>query len=310
MYEFATGVIDVWEKRLLSGLDQERMLKAPDRASAFIVLFDTDLNEVIASNNSNNIEDIFSQDLSGLKKKLTDVLDDKSLLASFLFLRFDAFNLKNVLKKHFFVEETRPFEPFKFSLGTDNLYVKKMAQETEIILKEYQKNGQEIGSRIIEESVDKAYFKVKLFIAKKEKILMEMARLEIDTANLRSFLAKDSQIFLAGGNLSVSQIKGLSQGKEEESSNNLKKFLETLELAFLLESDQKVGGNILIERKLEGYIAKKIFQKEKEKGSGIEKVLSFFQKKMNSYTNIRVILFAKENGLGVAEIEGALLPIN
>ena len=102
----------------------------------------------------------------------------------------------------------------------------------------------------------------------------------------------------------------LSQGKEEESSNNLKKFLETLELAFLLESDQKVGGNILIERKLEGYIAKKIFQKEKEKGSGIEKVLSFFQKKMNSYTNIRVILFAKENGLGVAEIEGALLPIN
>lgn len=310
MYEFATGVINVWEKRLLSGLDQERMLKAPDRKSAFVVLFDTDLGELIANNSQKNIEDIFEEDLTLLKIKLNNILDDKSLLTSFLFLKFDAFNLKFSLKEQLLKKGAKNFKLFNFSNGQKSFFVQKLVKEATRLLTAMKENNQEVNSQTIEVAVDKAYFKIKLLIAKKEKILMEMTKLEIDVANLRSFLAKDSQTFLEGGNLSVLQIKKLALGKEEESSKNLKRFLETLELAFLFESNQEKADDGLVERKLEAYIAKKIFQKEKEKGSGIEKVLAFFQKKINSYSNIRLILFAKENGLSVGDIESVLLPID
>ncbi len=334
MYEFATGVIDVWEKRLLSGLDQERMLKAPNKESAFMVLFDTDFSEIIAGDSKINIEDVFLQDLTTLKNKLTSVLDDNGLLMSFLFLKFDALNIKDILKKYYFKEETKNFKPFDFSIEPykkkeafltrilfndqkeasfsekiSNVFVDKLLKE---IAKRIEANLVEssiVSSELIERTVDVAYFEVKRFLAKKEKALLEVVRLEIDMANLRSLLSKNSQIFLEGGNLSKAQIEGLASGKEEDLSNNLKKFLEGLEIGFLLEEMQGSNLDITTERKIDAYIAKKTFQKEKEKGSGIEKVLAFFQKKINSYTNIRLILFAKENGLGVEEIEKVLLPI-
>ncbi len=334
MYEFATGVIDVWEKRLLSGLDQERMLKAPNKESAFMVLFDTDLSEIIAGGSKINIEDVFLQDLTTLKNKLTSVLNDNGLLIGFLFLKFDASNIKGILKRHYFKEETKNFKPFNFSIEAykkeeeflaktlfnnqkeasftekiSNVFVDKLLKE---IVKKIEVNlveGSIMSSEFIERIVDVAYFEVKYFLAKKEKALLEMVKLEIDMANLRSLLSKGNQNFLEEGNLSKDQIEGLASGKEKDLSNNLKKFLESLEIGFLLEGIQGLNLDITTERKIDSYIAKKTFQKEKEKGSGIEKVLAFFQKKMNSYTNIRLILFAKENNLQVEEIEKVLLPI-
>lgn len=334
MYEFATGVINVWEKRLLSGLDQERMLKAPDRKSAFIVLFDTDLGELIAGNPQKSIEDIFGEDLILLKKKLSIVLDDKELLISFLFLKFDAFNLKFAVKKYYCQVNEKSFKPFDFSISSYklleeflrialnkdfdknklfkiklNTFAEKLVLATIKTLNDQIKNEKSVSSQEIETAVDKAYFKVKKEMAKKHKALMEMVKLEIDMANLRSLLAKDRLLFLEGGNLSVLQVEKLAQKKEEDMGNNLKKFVEFLEIAFLLEDSKENNDNIVIEKKLEGYMAQKIFQKEKEKGSGIEKVLAFFQKKINSYVNIRLILFAKENGITTQEIEKSLLPI-
>ncbi|MDD5433064.1 MAG: V-type ATPase subunit [Candidatus Pacebacteria bacterium] len=318
MYEFATGVINVWEKRLLSINDQERMLKAPDRASAFIVLFDTDLGEIIAGNMQKNLEDIFLEDLKALKRKLSYILDDKELLESFLLLKFDAFNLKAFLKKKFLGDEAKKFKPFEFSLEPAeniltekclNPHVQKLVNEALRALNNNKASGYLINSQAIEAAVDRAYFNIKSTIAKKEKALLEMVALEIDVANLRSFLGKEIEPFLTGGNLTVSQIESLANRKEENISSNLKKFLEVLELSFLLDESQSHHTKATLEKKLDSYIAKKIFQKEKEKGSGIEKVLAFFQRKMNSYANIRLILFAKENGLSVSEIEGSLLPL-
>lgn len=334
MYEFATGVINVWEKKILNALDQERMLKSPDKKSAFMVLFDTDLSEFISGNPQTNIETIFLQDLNALKIKLNNILDDKGLLANFLFLKFDALNLKDIFKKIFFEENTKNFRPFEISIEPYkkmenfvrnslknsqkegglpekplNVCVETLALQAIKSLNNIKDEGQIMGSQAIERAVDRAYFKVRLSLAKKESTLLEITRLEIDLTNLRGLLGGGGQVFLEGGNLTSAQIKGLAMGKEEDLSNNLKKFLEGLEFGFLLEG---TGGMVLdtaFERKLDAYIAKKIFQKEKERGSGIEKVLAFFQKKMNSYANIRLILFAKENGLLLEEIEKVLLPI-
>ncbi|MDD4990091.1 MAG: V-type ATPase subunit [Candidatus Pacebacteria bacterium] len=334
MYEFATGVINVWEKRLLSRLDQERMVKSPDRASAFMVLFDTDLSELISPNAKKDIEEVFSQDLNGLKKKLSGILDDNGFLITFLFLKFDAFNLKSALKAQFFQTEEKKFKPFDFSVEPyaniesalpfslskkfqngflnngkcANAWVLKMMEQTTELLSGLR--SKEINSRLIEQIVDRVYFNVKSEMANKAVYLKEFVKLEIDVANLRSFLAKESHsYFLEEGNLDKKETEKMLKLKEGETEQGIKKFLETLQLSFLLESLKGDDSPMLLEKKLEGFISERIIAKEKEKGSGIEKVLAFFQKRMNSYSNIRLILFAKENGLELDEIEKALLPI-
>lgn len=333
MYEFATGVINVWEKRLLSRIDQERMLKSPDRASAFMALFDTDLGEIISSDSKKDIEEIFTQDLISLKKKLDGITDDNGFLVSFLFLKFDALNLKSAFKSHLFPEQAKSFEPFDFSLepyknlescldlffnqkarnGFDdkkcaNNYVAKMLSDSVETILNLEKG--KIDSRQIEQTVDAAYFKLKAGMAKEITYLEEFVRLEIDIANLRSLLAQESSpYFLEGGNLNKAELNNLIQYSKGESEKGIKKFLETLQLSFLMESFKEENSLMLVEKKLEGYIAESIFRTEKEKGSGVEKVMAFFQKKINSHANIRLILFAKDNGLSISEIEKALLPI-
>lgn len=97
MYEFASGVINVLEKRFFDKLDQERMLKAPDRESAFEVLFDTDMSE--PAGKDTNIEKIIEKDILQFKKTLAGLIKNTPDLFSFLFLQFDALNLKIALKK-------------------------------------------------------------------------------------------------------------------------------------------------------------------------------------------------------------------
>ena len=99
MLEFASGVINVLEKRVFDKLDQERMLKSPNRERAFAVLFDTDLGKIASA--EKEVEKIIDQDISLLKNTLARLLQEQEGLFWFLFLKFDALNLKVSLKKAF-----------------------------------------------------------------------------------------------------------------------------------------------------------------------------------------------------------------
>ena len=107
MFEYAFAVINVWEKKLFNSLDQERMLKSPDRESAFLVLFATDLGQV-AKEKESDIEQVLEKDLVALKQKLSVLLGEKEEFLWYLFLKFDALNIKIALKKQ--------GEPFSFSI--------------------------------------------------------------------------------------------------------------------------------------------------------------------------------------------------
>jgi len=56
-------------------------------------------------------------------------------------------------------------------------------------------------------------------------------------------------------------------------------------------------------------VSQRVFEASRETSCGIPKILAFFYKKMNSYANIRLIMFSKQNNIPVAEIESILLPI-
>ncbi len=299
MLEFSSAVISVKEKKILDELDQERMLKAPDKEAAFSVLFDTDLSEIIQEDK--NIEVIIEKDLVRLRDMLKKILQEKEELFFYLFLRFDALNLKAVLKESnlsFPAIETK--ERIQRKVRGENIelnpYITSMIED--IILKND-------SSAEIERGVDKAFFKQKLLLAQKlNKSLVKFVKTEIDVANIKSLIKGNG--FIEGGSLKKKELEKLVGHQEGEIEQNLSKFLEIFELSHLLEHKK---GEVEIDKALQSFLSDNIFTKEREIGFGMEKILSFFQRKINAHNNIKLILFGKEHNISISEIENNLLPI-
>ncbi len=300
MLEYATGVLDVLEKNIFDKQDMERMITASSKEEAFKVLFDTDLGETASK--ESRIEVILEKDLEGLKEILFKMLRDTKIeLFYFLFLKFDALNLKIVLKEKegiSFNSSLVPFERLKMfsqdNSALGNKYVEKMARETFLLT----------GS--IDERVDTACLKTKLLLAKKIKGLpLDITKFEIDIANLKN-LIKEKHGFIEGGNLSHSDMLKLLGKKRGMISKGLEKFLEAFDLSLLIEDFEKTGSESDLEKGLEKFLSNRILQKERE-GGGMEKVMGFFTRKINAHSNIRLIFFQKDSG--IENIEKNLLPI-
>ncbi len=97
MYEYATGLIRVLDKRILSQNDFERMLSARTAADAFKVLNDTDYADNLLNLKPEEFEKALSRDEKDLKKLFFKIIDNK-LLLDFLLLKQDYLQLKLYLK--------------------------------------------------------------------------------------------------------------------------------------------------------------------------------------------------------------------
>jgi len=309
MYEFASGVINVLEKRIFDKLDQERMLKAPNRESAFEVLFDTDMGDIATQ--EKNIERIIEKDLVHFKKRISDILDTDNFLFWFLFLRYDALNLKSVLKK---TQESFPYGLVPFDKLQDKINGKRVDINPlveEMLTKVMQNVTKNMDSKAIEVIVDKAYFEIKLKAAKKIKgFILEITKMEVDVVNIKALLkSTGGTVFIGGGNLRKDELDKLIHLQEGEIFQDLKKFFEVFGLSLLIERYAGEENQMMLENALNGFISQKIFEASRETSTGVAKILAFFYKKMNAYTNIRLIMFSKENNIPPAEIEHMLLPV-
>lgn len=300
MLEYAAGVLNVLEKNILDKQDLERMVSASTREEAFEVLFDTDLGETASK--ENKLEVILEKDLENLKEILFKMLRDTKIeLFYYLFLKFDALNLKVILKEKeqpCFKASLVSFEKLKMflkeNLNLDNQYIKEMAEKASLLE----------GS--VDERVDRAYLETKLLLAKKIKGLpLDMVRFEIDITNLKS-LIKQRNCFLEGGNLSFSELEKVLSGKIGMVSKGLERFLGEFELSLLIEDFERTGSEKDLEEGLERFLSNRVLRKERE-GGGLEKVMGFFQRKINAHSNIRLIFFQKD--AGIRNIEKNLLPV-
>lgn len=317
MLEFASGKINVLEKRMLDKNDLERMLKAPDYKNAFLALYDTDLGDVIEEGIS--IERAFEKDFIIFKKNLSDILKDECKeLLWFLFLKFDALNLKIALKESeglesfpFSIESYQKIEKFvkdpKIRLpGTINLFVKEMIDEALSQIKKYQNPSPDV----IENVVDLGYFKAKLSLSSFSPFLKHITKIEIDIANMKNLVSKKrSNLVIDGGNLDKEEIKKILQLREGEVIRGTENFFEIFSLSFLAERFKKEKKESVFEHDLISFFSNIVFDKERETGCGVEKVMAFFLRKINSQANIRLILFSKRNNISVSEIEKSILPI-
>ena len=329
MLEFATSVINIWEKQVLSKNDQERMLKAPDEKSAFAVLFDTDLAPFLQT--ETNLEKISQQDLKELKIKLQAVLQEEPLLCELLFLKFDALHLKQILKEHFmskaskidqkhiiFEIATMPF-PALEGLVDCLLNGKNTHQfENQEVIFEMTSRAIELFSlqekktaRSIEQMVDKAFLESKLKYALRYPLLVRYTKLEIDIANLKAVLKEKNEVeFIYGGNFNHEDLLKLVNLKEGEvMMQDLQRFLEAYDISLILEDFEKDHSETLLEVGLNRFLSEIAKEEERKSGFGVAKVLSFFERKLNVLNNIKLILFSKRAGLSVSEIEPLLLPI-
>lgn len=253
MFEFASGKLNVLEKRIFNALDQERMLKAPDYKMSFEVLYDTDLGEIATK--TKNIEEIIERDLINLKKLFLEILEEKKIIL-FLFLKFDLSNIKLAFKKKYQKEINIRYIPWAMESsdrtekwlsvlsGREKADMQKPDLNPlikRLIILTNNRLKKNISSKAIEIAADKAYFEIKLALAAKiAPLLKEITERE----------------------------------KQRENINVLSEI---------------------------------IFNKARETSSGAEKVVSFFQRKLNACHNIRLILFAKLNNIKIAEIEDKLL---
>lgn len=313
MLEYATGLIDVLEKNIFDHQDQDRMINAPNREAAFRVLFDTDLAE--ASIKIREIEKILEKDLVSLREFIFKMVkEEREELFWFLFLKFDALNLKIALKEKFsddfnpnfsFDSSIIPFSEIQKRISDsknkiENSYIESMVEESLA--------GVENSSEI-EEVVDMVFLEIRTKIAKKAgKLPSQISRLEIDIANLKN-LIKNKDRFVKGGNLSrqdLIRLLGLEKGM---ISKGLEKFLETFNLSLIIKDFKDTGIEVDLEKRLEVFLSEEIFKKERDRGSGTDKIVSYFYRKINIHSNIRLIFFAKENNLSVKEIKSNILPI-
>lgn len=312
MLEYAIGLINVLEKNVFDHQDQERMINAPDKESAFKVLFDTDLAET--SVKEQNIEKILEKDLLSLKDFIhRTVKDEKEELFWFLFSKFDVLNLKIALKEKFSDDFTPtysfdcsviPFSEIQKRVNDSNCkisneYLESMIEE---VLEKTKKASE------IEEVVDIAFLKMKAKIAKKAGDLpLQAVKLEIDIANLKNMI-KGKKTFVGNGNLTRSELKILL-GKGGAFSQNLDKFLETYNLSLIISKFDKNNDEVELEKMLEVFLSEKILEKERNRGTGIDKVVSYFYRKINAHSNIRLIFFSKESNLSIKELKSNILPI-
>ncbi len=323
MLEFATGKISVLEKRLLDRNDLERMLKAPDYKNAFLVLYDTDLDEVI--DEKKETERWLEEDLVVLKNNLWMMLKDECPeLFQFLFLRFDALNLKIILKKssenNFALASIEPFEKLKdfverkikssleklFFEEKMNLTVKKMTENSLFRLDKIREKKIDDIEQIVEEE----YFKRRILLAKPYPFLREAIKFEIDLINLKKALRKkEKEKLIPGGNLTTEEIFKIVNLKEEELASKSHLFGEILSLYFLVNKIKKLKDEKLIESAIDNFFSSYIFERERIENSGMPKVVACFIRKINAQKNIRLILWAKKYQIPISEIEPKLLLI-
>ncbi len=245
MYEFASGTINVLEKKIFNKLDQERMISSPDKKSALSVLLDTDLGARLSK--QNDIEEVIKGNLQDTYNTLAKILVDNRKLFWFLFLKYDALNIKIALKKKLGkgeVVNVQPFDcaidkyqdveqvvlnPDKASLPEINIFVYKLIK---VSLDEINSLKGEINSKQIEEIVDKAYFQVKNVLAEDlGSFVGEVAKEELAQAKKKSPTSDLSRkIILQARDVGMGESKVLAFLKKKMNGyNNIRLILFTKE---------------------------------------------------------------------------------
>jgi V/A-type H+-transporting ATPase subunit C len=223
MYEYASGLIRVLEKKLPDKTDIERMVLARNAKQAFDVLNDTDYADNLLNRGPADYNQILEDDFKQLKKLLLKIIG-KTMLFDFLFIDFDFLNIKIILK-----QKLLDAKDDLVSLS-DQVIVSTVPPET---IKKFI----DLKYKLIQQKAKKKIEEIDLKIIKTES---EIKKIKIDQ-NLKKSLINIINKLSKGktvtpsiiGTVCDQEMMGLKRGLAKKIKNHFIKDLIKLQIDFL-----------------------------------------------------------------------------
>lgn len=305
--------IRVWEKRLLSKAQFNRLIEARDLQEVFRILSETDYAASLSEiSRIQDYEQILSKELANLYEETREISPDSSII-NLLSLKYDYHNLKILLKERYLEQD---LSSLYFPIGSiDVNELKKDYQEgnlrdSRLDLWEALSHAQEEylqtkDPQRIDIVLDRYYMNHLYEMAEKTEIdlFIEYVKAMIDFTNIRSILRlqkmeKDirfsEDIILPNGNIdqekilftlhdSVDQIIELF--RNEDIHHFLIKGLESYKETSRLTDFEKCMDDYLLE----------VCRKAKSIHFGPEPIFAYIVAKETEIKNLRIIMVSKLN---------------
>jgi len=327
-YLYATGVVRHLESKSLNATDVERMVDAPDLATAFKVFNDTDYFDNIQDLKPDQFSQALLQDLRQVKERIVEMAPDDEII-KFIFMRHDFRNMKLLYKARFAHKELGDYISQLGNESPDKLR-QAIAGERVDILPYCQRAIDYVRQRVEDEAkgatpvligrwFDRKYFKEYQDQAKKFKsrFIENFVKLQLDIANLKTFirakllnLPKDyivseilfSQSRQVGDPLSLEFYHSIADLSLDEA---LLKIRTHLTFAAQKAVDRFIGEKLPLEQleKILENVENDYLREAKYIDNGPELLLAYYYSKRNAIRNTRIIMTGKANKMSAPEIK-------
>jgi len=321
-YHYASAKIRALEPAILDQTDIERMVDAPDFATAFKVLNDTDYADNLLEVEPIEYRKALSDDYRQLYELLKDITPDPKLF-KLIFLERDLVNIKLLFKAKYHevnvdeflrentiypVQALKEFILDKKETGLEP-EIKNLIIETE---KQLAENNQ---PDLIDSTLTKEYFSLIQKITKKinRPLITDLIKIQINNANVLTWL-RSKRLNLDKNKLAERLISGsdIYPKKLVELYSDEAKSLRPLINVYYdkptVEAfDHYCEKDLLFdfEKALEDFKTSKA-QKAQMIASGPEVIYAYHLAKQNAVANIRIIMTGKFNKIPGEEIKKTL----
>jgi V/A-type H+-transporting ATPase subunit C len=318
-YAYASAKIRALETKLLSEVDIERMVDAPDAQAAFKVLNDTDYADNLLEVEPKDYRQALHDDYHQLYLLLNSITPDNNLVA-LTFLDRDYLNLKLLFKSHYFgvpvddllnhtsiypASYTKAYIEEQKDLGLDTLFRKSMDEALQILNENHKPYN-------IDTVVTRLYYAHSLELAERIKnpLIKKVIRTSIDNANILSWirskrLQQESinvrKKLIPGGNL---DLNFLVNSFEQDPKTIRALVFQHYDSDVVTAFDRYLEKNLLFdfEKALDDYKTSLAGQ-AKFTAYGPEVIYSYYLAKQNAVANIRIIMTGKLNNINAEEIK-------
>jgi len=321
-YAYISGVIKYREKNLLNPTDIDRMTEAKSADDAFRVFNATDYADNLLDVATQDYQKTLDDDLGQIKKLFFAHLELD--LLKFLFLKYDAHNIKLFFKEKY---SGKNLDNFTSQLGIEKWEnIKKYINGEKIEVDEnirhiIEKTKSFIGERPfphrIDYIVDREYFHILWNIAKnlKNKYIQGLIRLQIDIVNLKILIRAKitkkpyffvEKKFIKYGGISRGELKSLYNQEIEQISDYFKNYFNDKEIKHVFDNFKEDNGSFWkIEKALEN-LELNYIKKTKSISYGPEIPIGYYYAKKNAIRNVRLIMTGKINNISTEEIRERL----
>jgi len=304
----------VLERNLINQTDVDRLVDAPDFAASFKALNDTDYGAHMLDVEPSEFREALDAESRHVRDLMLAWIDDSALL-EFMFLQYDAHNIKLYLKTKHTGADVEAAELNSSATGLTRAELIKQViildqkdtvlhPTTDMLLKDSMDAlGSDPDGFMIDSTVDRILFhmldeRVQLI---RSSIVRDLFRIQKETATVKTLI----------------RAKLMNLPAERIQASLPENFQKHYELD-LEQAAEQLPIDVRIKKAIVNYIDHKLlweFEKELEeveldviratkwKTDGLEPAVGYFYAKNNAARNVRLILTAKQNEISAEDIK-------